>query len=251
MSLLQDVLRTQTIDQTGNTVSITERLQTQRADPESDEEIVGVVSAPGTRPASRAPSRPSSPAPRSAARRPFHIASSSTGLPSDPLRAFPTDVSQRVFSQLSVKELARCSRVSKKWNRSQTLNYVWFQHYRKENFHDDSLPPGKWTKRESKQNWRTTHLQTLASRDNDTLGPIFHSYSGRSTPGGSGAQTPREVREDKWRMDAEGESRPSKNEMREMYKELKGRKAKSKFNVGAGAGMRDRGGWADAGEEET
>ena len=30
---------------------------------------------------------------------------------------------------------------------------VWFQHYRKENFHDESLPPGKWTKRESKQNW--------------------------------------------------------------------------------------------------
>ena len=33
---------------------------------------------------------------------------------------------------------------------------VWFQHYRKENFHDESLPPGKWTKRESKQNWVST-----------------------------------------------------------------------------------------------
>ena len=30
---------------------------------------------------------------------------------------------------------------------------VWFQHYRKENFYDTSLPQGKWTKRESKQNW--------------------------------------------------------------------------------------------------
>ena len=30
---------------------------------------------------------------------------------------------------------------------------VWFQHYRKDNFRDDSLPPGKWTKRESKQDW--------------------------------------------------------------------------------------------------
>ena len=30
---------------------------------------------------------------------------------------------------------------------------VWFQHYRKENFHDESLPQGKWTKRESKQSW--------------------------------------------------------------------------------------------------
>jgi hypothetical protein len=70
--------------------------------------------------------------------------------------------------------------VSKKWNRSQTLNYgrpllfsffssqsltqppVWFQHYRKENFHDESLPPGKWTKRESKQNWVCTHLSSIS-----------------------------------------------------------------------------------------
>lgn len=44
MSLLQDVLRTQTIDQTFSNLNLTERLQTQRADPESDEEIVGVVS---------------------------------------------------------------------------------------------------------------------------------------------------------------------------------------------------------------
>ncbi|KZT68796.1 hypothetical protein DAEQUDRAFT_745529 [Daedalea quercina L-15889] len=249
MSLLQDVLRTQTIDQTGQPFSITERLQTQHADHESDDEIVGVVSAPGTRPASRAPSRPSSPGPRSASRRPYRVALSSTLLQSDPLRAFPTDISQRIFSQLSIRDLARCSRVSKKWNRSQSLNYVWFQHYRKENFHDDSLPPGKWTKRESKQNWRTTHLQTLASRDTDKLGPVYHSYSGRSTPAGSGTQTPREVREERWRMEAEGETRPSKIEMREMYKELKGRKAKSKFNVGAGSGMRDRGGWAEGDDE--
>ena len=34
-----------------------------------------------------------------------------------------------------------------------TFGSVWFQYYRKEHFHDDSLPPGKWTKRESKQNW--------------------------------------------------------------------------------------------------
>ena len=35
------------------------------------------------------------------------------------------------------------------------LNFtlVWFQQYRKENFHDDTLPSGKWTRRESKQNW--------------------------------------------------------------------------------------------------
>lgn len=94
---------------------------------------------------------------------------------------------------------------------------------------------------------RTTYLQTVASRDSDKLGPVYHSYSGRSTPLSSGAQTPREVREDRWRQEVD--ARPSKVEMREMYKELKGRKAKGKFNVGAGSGMRDRGGWADGAEE--
>jgi hypothetical protein len=38
---------------------------------------------------------------------------------------------------------------------------VWFQHYRKENFHDESLPPGKWTKRESKQNWVCPSVEFL------------------------------------------------------------------------------------------
>ena len=95
---------------------------------------------------------------------------------------------------------------------------------------------------------RTTYLQTVSVRDSDKLGPVYHSYSGRSTPR-SGAQTPREIREERWRQEADGETRPSKVEMREMYKELKGRKARGKFNVGAGSGMRDRGGWADGGEE--
>ena len=39
---------------------------------------------------------------------------------------------------------------------------VWFQHYRKENFYDTSLPQGKWTKRESKQNWVQYDLKPLA-----------------------------------------------------------------------------------------
>jgi hypothetical protein len=39
---------------------------------------------------------------------------------------------------------------------------VWFQHYRKENFYDTSLPQGKWTKRESKQNWVQCDLNFFA-----------------------------------------------------------------------------------------
>ena len=60
----------------------------------------------------------------------------------------------------------------------------------------------------------------------------------------SGTQTPREIREEKWRQEAETTSRPSKVEMREMYKELGGRKARSKAKFGGA--VRDKGGW-DAG----
>lgn len=142
---------------------------------------------------------------------------------------------------------------------------VWFQHYRKENFHDESLPPGKWTKRESKQNW----VRGLNSLDPYTLNPPFQSAiyaqqiinrspplgplrlprstSGHSTPA-SGQQTPREIREERWRLEADLE-KPGKIEMREMYKELGGRKAKTKPKWGSAGTMRDKGGWAN-GEDE-
>lgn len=132
------------------------------------------VSTPGTPARSRAPSRPTSrpvsPHRRSHLRDGSLTLISSRPLSSDPLRAFPTQISQRIFRWLDISDLAACSRISRKWNKSQTLNYsmspansatirltlssiVWFQHYRKENFHDDNLPPGKWTRRESKENW--------------------------------------------------------------------------------------------------
>ncbi|EED84760.1 predicted protein [Postia placenta Mad-698-R] len=164
MSLLQGVLRTHILDsQSGRTTPH-----------DSDDELVGVVSSPGT-PASgsRPSSRPASPGPGSVRhpRRALHVASTPHGVPSDPLRAFHTEVSQRIFSQLSIKDLARCARVSKKWSKSQTINYVWFQHYRRENFHDDSLPPGKWTKRESKQNWVYIYFKTY------TKDPLWTKFS--------------------------------------------------------------------------
>ena len=86
------------------------------------------MSLPGSpgrsRPSSRPASRPHSPT-RGAVARPssLHPLSALKGSTRDPLRALPTDVSQRIFALLSVKELARCSRVSKKWNKSQTMNY--------------------------------------------------------------------------------------------------------------------------------
>ena len=54
------------------------------------------------------------------------------------------------------------------------------------------------------------------------------------------------MREEKWRAEADTQFKPSKNEMREMYKELGGRKAKAKSKVGA-SGSRDRGGWGEDG----
>ncbi|KAF5356124.1 hypothetical protein D9756_004286 [Leucocoprinus leucothites] len=221
MSLLYSVLRSTSLPQ----------------DRDSDDEIVNVAS-PITSPSN---TRPSSPTLKGAAGRkvpkPLHL---STRSRTDPLRALPTDLSQRIFSRLSLSDLARCSRVSKKWNRSQTINYVWFQHYRKENFHDESLPPGKWTKRESKQNWRVIHLKTLRDRS-----PPSTPFSRSSSAYNSGYQTPREIKEEQWRIEAEPTSRPSKIEMREMYKELGGRKARSKAKFGSSGPLRDKGGWAD------
>ncbi|PPQ99603.1 hypothetical protein CVT24_005179 [Panaeolus cyanescens] len=248
MSLLQGVLRSNTedIENRLNDVRLkpNRRLSNEdkatKDDSDSDD-LINVVSLPGT----PARTRASSPV-RGASSRPIKgpllISSSRT----DPLKAFPTELSQRIFSRLSIKDLAKCSLVSKKWSRSQTINYVWFQHYRKENFHDDSLPPGKWTKRESKQNWRQVYLKTSKDRDQSPTATSF-SRSGYASPP-SGYQTPRELKEEQWRMEAQGVSKPSKVEMREMYKELGGRKARTKTKLGS-SGVRDKGGW-DGGDGE-
>ncbi|KAF8665123.1 hypothetical protein AX16_000590 [Volvariella volvacea WC 439] len=166
-----------------------------------------------------------------------HLPLSTSSKKSDPLRVFPTEISQRIFGRLPVRDLASCALVSRKWNRSQTLNYVWFQHYRKDNFNDESLPPGKWTRRESKQNWRIIHLRSSADRSPTST--VFSRLSD-SAPG-SGYQTPRELKEEQWRMEAEA-SKPGKVEMRAIYKELGGRKSRTKAKLGS-SGVRDKGGW--------
>lgn len=143
---------------------------------------------------------------------------------------------------------------------------VWFQHYRKENFHDDSLPPGKWTKRESKQNWVSSvivlHVCSKASIDVDMVhkrivhlksarekSPIstpFSRGSGYTSPtNNSGYQTPREIKEELWGQQMA--AKPSKNEMREMYKTLGGRKARAKTKLSS-SGVRDKGGWDEGGD---
>ncbi|KAH7926224.1 hypothetical protein BV22DRAFT_1087603 [Leucogyrophana mollusca] len=243
MSLLQGVLRSQNVDAMDKKFANT---SISNAGDDSDDELVNVVSLPGTPARSRAPSRPSSrpvsPTRRGFARMPPVPFTPTKGPSLDPLKFFPTQVSQRIFRWLEISDLAVCSRVSRKWNKSQTINYVWFQQYRKENFHDDSLPPGKWTRRESKQNWRLTYIQSTASRSAPTSG--IHSRSGRTSPSYSGYQTPKEINEERWKQEEIASSRPGKVEMREMYKELGGRKSRGKTKLGS-SGIRDRTGWGD------
>ncbi|KAG1765445.1 hypothetical protein EDD22DRAFT_880876 [Suillus occidentalis] len=247
MSLLQGVLKSQsqTHDLNG------QYLSSRQSQPEndSDDELVGVFSLPGTPARSRGPSRPSS-RPVSPTR--SGLTRTASGLPrglsSDPLKAFPTQVSQSIFRWLGISELATCARVSRKWNKSQTLNYIWFQHYRKENFHDESLPPGKWTRRESKQNWRMTYIKSVSNRSPPSS-PLPSRGSGRNSPLQSGYQTPKELKEEQWRQEELTQSRPGKVEMREMYKELGGRKSRTKGKLGSTGGHRDRTGWGEGDDD--
>ncbi|KAF8151914.1 hypothetical protein K438DRAFT_1864739 [Mycena galopus ATCC 62051] len=246
MSLLQDVLRSHVPD----SAVLEKRLNTvahkaahTTSSDESDDELVNVVSLPGT----PARTRPPSPTRNGAAARPLRgplLLSSRRDL----LKALPTEISQRIFRELSPRDLAKCALVSKKWSRSQTINYVWFQHYRNENFHDDSLPAGKWTKRESKQNWRVMHLQNVAGQRSPNGSGMngMSRASGYASPLKSGAQTPREIKEEKWKQEAETTA-PGKLEMRSLYKELGGRKSKEKSKWGS-SGVRDKGGWSGDGD---
>ena len=90
----------------------------------------------------------------------------------------------------------------------------------------------------------------LASNKEAPSTPIRSHDSGRNSPSGGGYQTPKERNEERWRVDEEVRSRPNKIEMREMYKELGGRKARSKVKLGSTGGTRDKTGWADGGHSE-
>jgi hypothetical protein len=54
-----------------------------------------------------------------------------------------------------------------------------------------------------------------------------------------------QLKEEMWEQQDVATERPDKLEMREMYKELGGRKAKDKTKMGRQGGTRDKGGWAD------
>lgn len=89
---------------------------------------------------------------------------------------------------------------------------------------------------------RRVFRETVLARDSETSIGLVDPSS--TTP--SGYQTPREIKEDQWKAEAQAMERPDKREMREMYKELGGRKARGKGRLPTGVGgggNRDRGGW--------
>jgi hypothetical protein len=79
------------------------------------------------------------------------------------------------------------------------------------------------------------YAQMISNRS-PPFGPVL-------SPATSGYQTPREIKEERWRLEAEAVEKPAKTEMREMYKELNGRKSKAKGKLGGTMGIRDKGGW--------
>jgi hypothetical protein len=79
---------------------------------------------------------------------------------------------------------------------------------------------------------RTTFISSVSSRDNDqSHSRPYLSASGYSSAG-SGYRTPKEANEERWQAESEAAGRPDKVAMREMYKELGGRKAKGKTKFG-------------------
>lgn len=90
----------------------------------------------------------------------------------------------------------------------------------------------------------------MSSRDNDvTYSRPYRTSSGYSSAG-SGYRTPKEINEERWQAEEVAGEKPNKVEMREMYKELGGRKSKAKTKLGraGGGGVRDVGGF---GEDEV
>lgn len=132
-----------------------------------------------------------------------------------------------------------------------TYLLAWYQHYRQETYQGSDLPVGKWTKRESKKDWRAEYLQTRQQRYKEESSAHLGAYSlsrpvsrpatrPHSPTLGSGYQTPREIKEEQWRLEGEAIAKPPKLAMREHYKDMGGRKARGKNKLGMQGGMRDR-----------
>ncbi|SPO24595.1 uncharacterized protein UTRI_03864 [Ustilago trichophora] len=166
----------------------------------------------------------------------------------DPLRSLTSEIAQHIFLQLPVESLLACSGVCKRWRRSATLNYCWYRHYQ-HNFSaislDYAIPVlpawgsggAKWTRRESKTDWKTQYGKQKRLEAKDAARAESIPGSGTATPSrtqrmqDAGILTTHEARMQQWKQ--EEDAQWTKQEMRDYYKSgAKGGKFKGKREKG-------------------
>ncbi|TIA91059.1 hypothetical protein E3P99_01219 [Wallemia hederae] len=152
----------------------------------------------------------------------------------DPMKVFTHDISTNIFRRLSQQDLKQCHRVSRRWRKSQVINYIWFEIYRQRFFDGETTSSlqGKWTRRESRQDWK---LQYKSANRRPFESAVVEQLERTVTPS--------QMRESEWAAQA-NRAPPTKNEQREEYKQLKGRKPRNKGVRGENAsrGIRDESG---------
>ena len=228
----------------------------------SDDEMVNVVSLPGTVPGTPHISRPPSPggmsrttpSKRSTLARSMGSSISSRKSKTDPLRSLPKEISQRIFLSLPVSSLIALSQVNKRYRRSATLNYCWYKQCNKgtmvEEQAEDLVSSGgaKWTRRASKMDWKTQYAKQrkMEAKEQQRLESL--PGSGAVTPSRTqrlrdeGIKTASEQRQDEWRE--QEQQGYTKEEMRDWYKQqggtkggkLKGKRGKGGSKTGADDG---------------
>lgn len=188
----------------------------------SDEELVGIATAPGTMPGTPSEiSRPTSPdaggvgaPPRLRSHlgdppvkvRPPKAPKSKT----DPLRSLPKHLSQRIFLSLPTRDLLSLARVSKRYRRSATLNYCWYRQCLALDPDDpqssgapssaamantpsssSATATAHWTRRESRTDWKMEYVRRLQRAHKDRLrADDLGALSGAGSRSTSGYVTP-------------------------------------------------------------
>ncbi|KAI5478299.1 F-box domain, cyclin-like domain containing protein [Pseudohyphozyma bogoriensis] len=148
----------------------------------------------------------------------------------DPLAKFPGEVNVRIFGLLGVDDLLTCGLVSKKWRRSQTINWSWFTLLESITYVSPSertqttsgLPT--WRRGDSKVDWAARYA-SICRRDDVEKPPSDVDEDGL---------TFKEAREAKWKDENEEAEALAldKGEARKYYKSLGNSKIKGKTGKG-------------------
>ena len=143
----------------------------------------------------------------------------------DPLRRFENDVSSRIFRELDEQALARCLRVSKRWQRSATISgsfcdgtecyagpcaahtlvpktspdWAWYLrfHHRRSNAPLNREPI--WTRKESKENWAQRYRSAFTLNGLQFATAIEADIEKARS---DGYRTPKELQEERWALEA-------------------------------------------------